>query len=102
MATIERTEGGRLRVSSRHRSTVVDSEGQARATLYQWGHTDLAINMALARLRETRGESTGASGWRISRPGDPAPAAPPKPVNEESAVPAPENAAPRTRKGVIT
>lgn len=83
MLVIQRTEEGRLRLSDRRRTGLVDGEAEARRTLYHWGYTELSITKALAEMRRAEGSLPPLAPWRVTRPadraGEPAPAAPPDP-----------------------
>lgn len=68
MPQIQRTEDDRLLVSNRTQSRLVESEADARRTLYTWGHTDISINKALAELRREGAEAGADRGWRVVRP----------------------------------
>lgn len=98
MLVIRRTDDARLLVSNKRHSRVVDSESDARRTLYSWGHTDISINKALTELRRAEGSAGGpAHAWRVVRPAAATPetAAAPEPAAEPAAEKAP---AKRTRK----
>lgn len=88
MLVIQPTADGRFHISNNHRSGYAHDMASARTLAYDWGHTDLSINKALAEMRAGGTAQAPERGWRVSRreraqprpaPGEPVKAEPPAP-----------------------
>jgi hypothetical protein len=52
MIRIEPLRDGRLHIETRHRSADARDEAEAWDLLFEWGHTDVSIKVALAQLKK--------------------------------------------------